>query len=170
MLGTMVSGRLSGPRISSAILESLGTEKSTGVVAESDAVSEALQQQLRGKLSSDPGIRLGDVGFYLPAIQEVKVILAASSLERKTWTAERFDCDDFAYALKGEMSLHSYASTSQRFGLCVGIVWGNFDWVAGFHAVNWFIADDGVIRFIEPQSDVIYESSHCIGGASLLLV
>lgn len=170
MLGTTVSGRLSGPRISSAILESLGAEKSLGVVASSSEVNGALQTQLHGKLGQDPGIRLGDAGFYLPTVQEVKVILAASSLERKAWTAERFDCDDFSYVLKGEMSLHSYAATDLRYGLCVGIVWGNFDWVNGYHAVNWFIAEDGVIRFIEPQSDAMYEASHCTGDISLLLV
>jgi hypothetical protein len=141
-----------------------------GVVAQQSRVSTIVQTALAGKFSSDPGIRYGDGYFYLPTLAEVQQILVASQLDRRTWLAERFDCDDFAYVLKGEMSIHAYDSGDLRYGLCVGMVWGDFDWVAGYHAINWFIASDMVLRLIEPQSDTVYDVSHCLGRISLLLV
>jgi len=48
---------------------------------------------------------------------------------------------------------------------------GRFDSsIAEYHAINWFIADDGLLRFIEPQSDAIYDAAQCRGNVSLLLV
>lgn len=172
MLGAIMPGKLVGPRISS--LEESGTprpseENSAGVVANADALEGALKVQLAGKLRADPGIRLGDKSFYLPTVLEVKGILAASAGDRRVWLEERFDCDDFAYVLKGEISVHAYATNSLRFGLCFGIVWGNFDWVDGYHAVNWFISNDGELRFVEPQDDVIHNASECSGDVWLLL-
>jgi hypothetical protein len=68
------------------------------------------------------------------------------------------------------MSVHSYNTGDISYGLCVGMVWGDFDWVTGYHAVNWFVASDNIIRFIEPQTDTIYEASHCQGQVSLFVV
>lgn len=141
-----------------------------GSVVPANVVHGTVHRHLAGKFSSDPGIRYGDGMYYLPTLPEVQQILDASQLDRRTWMAERFDCDDFAYVLKGEMSIHAYDTGSLRFGLCVGIVWGNFDWVSGYHAINWFIADDGALRFIEPQTDSMYEASRCQGSVLLLVV
>jgi hypothetical protein len=71
--------------------------------------------------------------------------------------------------LKGEMSIHAYDTGDIRYGLCVGMVWGNFAWVEGYHAVNWFIASDGALRFIEPQNDSVSDVSQCQGAISLLI-
>ena len=67
---------------------------------------------------------------------------------RTRWLEERFDCDDFAYVLKAEMSVHAYQSAAMKFGLCVGMVWGNFDGVDGYHAVNWFVDKHATLRFM----------------------
>ena len=142
----------------------------SGTVASSSSLDGLVRQKLAGKFSSHPGIRFGDGSYYLPTLGEVQSILEESQLNRRKWLAERFDCDDFAYVLKGEMSVHAYESNEFRFPLCVGIVWGNFDWVDGYHAVNWFIDSSGEIRFIEPQDDKIFELSRCQGQISLLLV
>jgi hypothetical protein len=141
-----------------------------GIIARSDRVDQIARAALSSKLSQDPGIRYGDAVYYLPTVQEVQHILSASQLDRRQWLQERFDCDDFAYVLKGEMSAHAYDAGELRFGLCVGMVWGNFDWVTGYHAVNWFIAADERLRFIEPQSDGMYDAQHCQGNISLFLV
>ncbi|WP_143467748.1 lectin MOA-related protein [Leptolyngbya ohadii] len=141
-----------------------------GVAVPGYYVSEVVQRSLVGKLAADPGMRYGDAFYYLPTLEEVQFILKASELERRTWTEERFDCDDFAYVLKGEMSAHAYDIGPSRFGLCVGIVWGYFNWLEGYHAVNWFIGVDKKLRFIEPQNDSIYSAEDCVGDIQLLLV
>lgn len=169
-LGRSVEGRLVGRRIDTHARNFVAAPSESGIVVPTSSLTGAVRKLLSGKLATDPGIRFGDGSFYLPKLDEVRDILGESSADRRTWMAERFDCDDFAYVLKSEMSVHAYESSSLRYALCVGIVWGNFDWVSGYHAVNWFIADDGELRFIEPQSDLIYDLSHCSGEISLLLV
>lgn len=145
------------------------TAAASGMIVSSSSLDGMLRRILAGKLLVDPGIRFGDGSFYLPLLNEVEAILKASQSDRRTWLAERFDCDDFAYVLKGEMSVHAYETPGLKFGLCVGIVWGYFDWVQGYHAVNWFLDDQGVLRFVEPQTDQIYDLTHCQGEISLLL-
>lgn len=174
-LGTSLKGRLIGRRITfdqraELALVPGAPAVAPGIVATSSSLEGVVRQKLSGKLGDDPGIRFGDGSFYLPTVKEVQHILKSSQLDRRQWMEERFDCDDFAYVLKGEMSVHAYESNDLRFALCVGMVWGDFDWVQGYHAVNWFIASDREIRFIEPQSDEIYDLTHCQGKISLLLV
>ena len=115
-------------------------------------------------------MRYGDGTYYLPTMNEIQHLLAASQSDRRKWTAERFDCDDFSYVLKGEAAIHSYDSADFRFGLCLGIVWGNFDWVNGYHAINWFIDSRKKLYLIEPQTDAIYTADHCVGNISLIVV
>jgi hypothetical protein len=177
MLAKKLAGNLVGRRMnplspSGAELTSRGPMfpgASQGTVTNSTTIDGLLRRQLEGKFSPDPGIRYGDGSFYLPTVDEVKFILEASQLDRRTWVAERFDCDDFSYVLKDEMSAHAYDTGALKFGLCVGMVWGNFEWVQGYHAVNWFIDSENTLHFIEPQTDQIYDTSKCRGGISLLL-
>lgn len=174
-VGTPISGRLVGRRIDQIkAYNNRGIaqveDSALGVVATSSSLDGVVRKKLAKKLLKDPGIRFGDGSFYLPTVEQVRAILKASEADRRTWMAERFDCDDFAYVLKGEMSVHAYAHGELRFALCVGMVWGNFDWVDGYHAVNWFVANDGELQFVEPQDDTIYDASHCLGQISLLLV
>lgn len=165
-IGT-IRGRLIGPRI---VKRHARMAAAAGKVADAKGVDQIVQAALAGKFSNDPGLRYGDASYYLPTLAEVRQILRASRLDRRTWLAERFDCDDFAYVLKGEMSAHAYDAGELRFGLCVGIVWANFKWVDGYHAVNWFVASDQKLRLIEPQDDAIHGPSDCKGGIALLLV
>lgn len=141
-----------------------------GIIASYNTVQGIVRRALSGKFSSDPGERYGDGTYYLPTVEEIGLILKESELDRRTWMEDRFDCDDFAYVLKGEMSVHAYDTGDIRYGLCVGMVWGDFDWVAGYHAVNWFVARDSVLRFIEPQTDEIFDANHCQGGINLIVV
>jgi hypothetical protein len=170
-LGLQVGGTLQGRRISQrsfAEVERAG-ELRAGTIINTQALDAVIRRSLPGKFDADPGIRYGDGSYYLPEPAEIQQILANSQVDRRTWLAERFDCDDFAYVLKGEVSIHAYDTGTIRFGLAFGMVWGFFDWVKGFHAVNWFIASDGVLRFVEPQQDTIYDASHCQGRISLLI-
>lgn len=174
-------GRLVGPRVRApkALTESLIAQAALDLPPASDAAREItvdaldllVTSVLAGKLSDSPGIRYGDDRYYLPTIAEITLIVQASQVDRKTYMQERFDCDDFSYVLKGEMSAHAYDTGDLRLGLCSGIVWGYFDWTGDdFHAVNWAVASDESIWLIEPQTDDIYPIERCTGGITLLLV
>jgi hypothetical protein len=176
-LGRELPGRLVGRRFDTSLAPltapaapAAPATPASGLVVPASSLDGLVRRMLQGKLASDPGIRFGDGSFYLPTLAEVRAILDASRLDRRAWMEERFDCDDFAYVLKAEMSVHAYDSGSLRYGLCVGMVWGNFSWVQGYHAVNWFIDHTQTLRFIEPQSDALYDLQHCLGEVSLLLV
>ncbi len=177
-IGKRVQGQLTGRRIVPTPASGTRTPGvpmaappgAGGTVVPASSLGGVVRQLLQGKLGDDPGIRFGDGSFYLPTLDEVKKILSESRLDRNIWTEERFDCDDFAYVLKGEMSQHAYQAKDLRFGLCVGMVWGNFAWVQGYHAVNWMLDASQTLRFIEPQDDTIHEVSECQGDISLLLV
>ncbi len=133
------------------------------------ALDSLIGAAFAGRFDAYPAIRYGDSVFYLPTLAEVRRVLVASQLDRRTWLQDRFDCDDFAYVLKGEMSAHAYDTAERRLGLCFGMLWANFDWVEGFHAVNWVVTSDESIWLIEPQTDDIYPHARCTGGIALLL-
>ena len=60
---------------------------------------------------------------------------------RRSYLAEKFDCDDFAVAFKGRMA--------ELFGInSVGIM---IDW-SSKHAYNILILDDGSVHAFEPQA------------------
>ena len=130
-----------------------------------------VKSRLSGRFAADPGIRYGDGSYYLPTRAEIEAIMRASQSDRRMWLQERFDCDDFAYVLKGEISAHAYDTEEHRYGLCSGIVWGYFDWIVQpFHAVNWVLTSDTTLWLIEPQTDAIYPAERCTGGITRLLV
>lgn len=121
-------------------------------------VRQIINSQLRGKLQPQlvqgaAGIYLADNTYYCPSVYETSQILQRTAVDKRTWTENRFDCDDFAYVLKGEFSKAAYENKNRKLAYCVGIVWGN---LPGPHAINWVINDDKRLRFIEPQRDTIY--------------
>jgi hypothetical protein len=142
----------------------------SGVVATGARVQEIITTTLGSRIVSDSVIRMGDAQYYLPTLAEVQQLLTASSLDRRTWMAERFDCDDFSYVLKGEFSIHAYDAGDISYGFSAGIIWGNFNWVDGFHAVNLVVTNDQILRLIEPQSDTIYDANQCKDSVNLIVV
>ena len=167
--GKSAGGFLAGPRFADARgLE--GGRAASGIISKQSGVDAVVRAQLAGKISSSATIRYGDGTYYLPTLAEMRHLLSTSQSDRRRWTAERFDCDDFSYVLKGEAAVHSYDSADFRFGMCVGIIWGDFDWVNGYHAINWFIDSNRNLYLIEPQTDAIYAANRCEGNVSLIVV
>lgn len=140
-----------------------------GKVVSTDVAERLVLEQLVGCLDLDATIRLADQYYYLPTHDEIEFILEESKLERMEWLADRFDCDDFSFILKGEISSHAYRATQLTCGLCSGIVWGHFAWNKGYHAANWFLDAGEKLHFIEPQWDTIHEAGLCRSGVDLLL-
>lgn len=158
-LGQRVSGRLMGRRIGGRD----GATLLRGHVIAARALEAMLRRQLASCLAEPARLRLSEGLYLLPPLGELMRLLAASRRDRTEWLEDRAECDDFAYALRSEAGSHAFEVGELRIALCLGLAWGGFDWIDGVHAVNWFVADDGELRFVEPRHDDIYEKNHCRG-------
>lgn len=104
-------------------------------------------------------LRMADTKYLLLPLSVVKNFLRKSNVDRLDWDPSgAFDCDDFALVLKAQFSRKAYKARL-RGALCFGIVWGMLPYPFP-HALNWMINDDDELRFIEPQTDEIIDSSH----------
>ena len=74
-----------------------------------------------------------------------------SGLRDYRWTAEKFDCDDFAVCMKAAVSKYSYNQSrpADKGSLC-GIMWGRNR--EGAHAYNFTIDPFGNLILLEPQN------------------
>lgn len=161
-------GHLIGRRFAEA--RNLLDETAKGRLVPVNEVQETITLQLSDRLSDAAIVRFGDYQYYLPTSDEMDFILTESQLDRKQFLPERFDCDDFAFILKGEISAHAYQARQLSCGICAGIIWGYFDWnPRGYHAVNWYLDNTGTLYFIEPQWDLIYPVEQCRKGVDLFL-
>jgi hypothetical protein len=145
-----------------------------GVVATAEYVQGLLESAFSGKFGATNILRLGDAHYYLPTPQEIDRIINDSSLDRKIWTPERFDCDDFAYVLKAEFCTHAYdAGESLSCSFALGMIWGNFNWRDEFHAANLVVLhnpanDRNGVLLIEPKEDAYKQVEDCKGGVTML--
>ena len=95
-------------------------------------------------------LHLPDREFYCPSWQYTQRIIADNAVNTMRYTAERFDCDDFAWLLKSAFVEDAYRNGERRAAHCFGVAHGLFPLP---HAINWVITDDQRLRFIEPQTD-----------------
>jgi len=125
----------------------------TGIYLSNSEVREKITNQLQGKLIGLAALKLPDTIYYCPTLEYTKEILSRSIADTREYVAEWGDCDDFAIMLKADFILDAYRDGKRRAPHCMGAVWGL---LPGPHALNWVINSDGVLRFIEPQSDAIF--------------
>jgi hypothetical protein len=109
--------------------------------------------QLGPKLARNFGFYIADASYYCTPLADAREIIQASKVDRKTWTAEKFDCDDFAHVLKAHFAEAAYKDGARRKAHCFGVVWGS---LPGPHAINWIVTSDRKLRFVEPQNDRIF--------------
>ena len=158
-----LKGPSTRPEVPKGRLESINLISDNGYIAERDFIEHKLKEVFN--LSPDHPIYIGDQKYFIPAEDRIREITSASLQHHQQYYAERFDCDDFAFVLKGEFCLHSFKNAELEFSLCAGILWGEFSWVPTQHAINWAIIapkEDGAdfeIVLIEPQGDVFYNST-----------
>ncbi len=128
---------------------------STSLYIKSSEVKKIVTKQLKSKLKKSLSFQIADAEYFCPSIGDVKAILSRTYVDNKfyQWTAQKFDCDDFAIVLKAEFAKDGYKNGSRRAPHCVGIVWGN---LPGPHAINWVIDSTKRLWFIEPQNDKIF--------------
>ena len=122
-----------------------------------------------------------DTHYYLPTRAELDYLLRFIDLPAEQAVKEVFDCDDFAFLMKGKVS-QAYRTrlydpvTSHRAALCFGVAWGRFSSHPANdsdHALNWSLVwDAGAtdLVFVEPQTKAIHGKSALKKDLWLLLV
>lgn len=100
-----------------------------------------------------------DSHYYLPTVLEVQMIMARSKIARLAVTIdERFDCDDYAFGVKGEFSRCAY--DDNRLGdcsFCFGLVMGKFQFKNEEHATCFFVAGDEKVYLVDPYLPVPWD-------------
>lgn len=82
--------------------------------------------------------------YWTVTRKEFEAILAADWTDRKRYEKERYDCDNFAFAVKSEIA--------QAHGInSIGIVIDD----SAQHAYNIVVFSDGEVVLFEPQTDKV---------------
>ena len=121
-----------------------------------------------------------DARYFLPSRTELDYLLGHTHIPEGGAVKEVFDCDDFAFLLKGTIA-HSFRQRLFRpngganAGLCFGVAWGRFSSPPANgenHALNWCLIRSGSeseLLFVEPQGKRILPRSVLEGDLWLLL-
>ena len=145
--------------------------KNTYVKAET--VKRIITESTRGKWVNDRAkkcMKFADTRYYLMDSKATLNYLKRTRIRHRQDLGEGFDCDDFAYVLKGRMCLYGRDKLNAQYSLCTGIAWGYFEWVPNKnHAVNWMIDESKQLYWIEPQNRTIYHAGKCLGNLQLVL-
>lgn len=96
-------------------------------------------------------IEVKDTYFKLAPLLEYRRMIEYSTVDKRLYVNEFYDCEDFAYALKGEFSIPKWAA------LPFGMVYLYKDGV--YHAMNIFIDSNRQIWIVEPQNDKMFRPS-----------
>lgn len=111
-----------------------------------------------------------DPSFYLPSYAELKTCMDRSFTFGPVDLGAGFDCDDYAYALKGTVTLWNRSFGAQT-SWCVGVIFARFPWMGGVeHAANWFIDKSGTLRLLEPQTKREYSATNVSARSIKLLL
>ncbi|MFH0734565.1 MAG: lectin MOA-related protein [bacterium] len=119
-------------------------------------------------------IGFNDAKYYAPARQEIENYLYHNGIRLMPndplGNTEGFDCDDFAFALKGNIAIFNRNVARKPHSWAVGLIWGEFDWVPGPHVINWVFTRDNGLFLIEPQNGKLENFGRCKGNISLVVL
>ena len=111
-----------------------------------------------------------DPQYYLPDRKEIELFLLHNINFQPGGLGTGFDCDDFAYAVKGLIGIWNLNRAGLQTSWCVGVIFGRFTWMPGEHAANWYIDKRGIINLFEPQDHGFHTLQECIGDVKLVLL
>lgn len=118
-------------------------------------VKNLLKTTFDGRLAREDAVYGLDGRVYLPTLREAIAILADSRVSRMDYNTEQFDCDDFAFGVKGEFSLFAYSEPELLCSVAFGVISGEFLWEEGDHVACFSVLanDEGQpeIRLVEPK-------------------
>ncbi|CDL85600.1 lectin MOA-related protein [Xenorhabdus szentirmaii] len=99
-------------------------------------------------------LRTLDKFYKLVSEEEIKEIYRESGLVDFEYRKESFDCDDFSFVYKAQVSKKAYAN-NEKYGYAIGVIFGFYKKSA--HSVNIFIDHELQVKFIEPQTGRIID-------------
>ena len=141
------------------LFTNLKSELSLGIVS---SVSQQVVRDAIKKIDSkyiEPhcSILFSDVYYRICDHNRIKDITDASKLEKIQYVAERFDCDDFARALKCFLAQQHYGNLALAY--CeINLYSKDYEKSIGAHALNLIVSENHEgyqINLIEPQTDKI---------------
>ena len=145
----------------------------SNVYVDAKIVKQIISRSTRGKwvkTGTKKYMGFADTRYYLMDLQATRKYLKRIHISHRQDLGEGFDCDDFAYVLKGRMCLYGRDKLNVQHSLCIGIAWGYFKWVPNKnHAVNWMIDTSRKFHWIEPQDRTIHPAEECEGSLQLIL-
>lgn len=94
-------------------------------------------------------IHLADRKYKTTSKTEFNRFITHDLVNKNIYISEYYDCDDFSFALMGEISNQEWGA------LPFGILWTEVP--GGAHAVNCFIDKKREVWIVEPQNDKIFK-------------
>jgi len=91
---------------------------------------------------------ISDGAFKTINTENLKEFLNSDDVSNRRYINEVHDCDNFAYELEGRVSYWC--------GGAFGIVWG-LTTNGGAHAWNFYIDENKTVKYVEPQTDIVFE-------------
>lgn len=108
-----------------------------------------------------------DDNYYCAPLPDYERVVKMSGRDRLSYGPTKVnsdgelgpDCDDFAWVLRSAFVMDAYRNGLRRLPYCFGLIvvtkWslGNGDVDSGSHALNWFIAADKKLWFMDTTDD-----------------
>jgi hypothetical protein len=104
---------------------------------------------LQAEFGKECKLYLSDREYKTTTVDELKRFLSNDIVDSYKYISEYYDCDDFSFALMGNMSVPEWSD------LTFGILWSGTP--NGGHAINCFIDIDREVWIIEPQNDNVFK-------------
>lgn len=97
---------------------------------------------------------VADNTYYLPSLEQIDRIVRRHLDDLPAYALERYDCDDFAWMLKGAFCKLAGERLGKPAGWAVGVIWTTADDTGRRegHAYNWAITKERELWLIEPQN------------------
>ena len=123
-------------------------------------IEDIIKKTFGNRFTDDFSLQMSDEQYYCPSIQDVKVILEKSTVDKREYIEEKMDCDDYARILKVDFIKQAYKEKKRRHPYAVGVIKGGKLQGNIPHAINFVITDKMELLLIEPQTDTIKEPTN----------
>lgn len=114
-------------------------------------------------------IGISDELLVLPTREQVEEFLNFNRVHLNS-SGQFSDCDKFSKLLVSQSVKWIDKDPEADVYWCFGTAWGEFSWMDGFHACNFFIDDQRNLWWVEPQDNSIHHLSECTGNLTLMVV
>jgi hypothetical protein len=177
---TTIQGTFSGPSATSAnknVASYFGVPRIGTTIGEQQ-LADLIATTFAGKFVGDCSRPFITDGAYVCVEDDLMMEIADAARKRcGIYIPHRFDCEDYAYVLRAEISLHTFIEPDPEspgafttYALCGGVIFANFGPTYGDHARVWYVRPDGTIGLIEPRIPSKHDPSECRGDLKFMFV